>query len=74
MNKITVEVGDVHYSKLTQVLSFKTAINAEAIRMVEDIAYRNDMTPEEIAEQIGKLLEQAIYMSYHRNGLRRSGK
>ena len=74
MNNHIVEAGDVHYSKLTHVLSFKIACNAEAIRMVEDIAHRNDMTSEEIAEEMRKLLEQAIYMSYHRVGLRRPRK
>ena len=71
MNNHIVEVGDVHYSKLTHVLSFKIACNAEAIRMVEDAACRNDMTPEETAEEVGKMLQSAIFMAYNRGGLRR---
>ena len=71
MKKNIVEVGDVRYSKLTHTLSFTVACDPEAIRMIEDTASRNDMTPEETAEEARKLLQAAIFMSYNRGGLRR---
>ena len=38
---------------------------------MEDIIGRNDMSMEEIAEEMGKVLEQAIRMGYTRGGMRR---
>ena len=66
-----IEVGDVEYSKLSHVLRFTTACNAEAIAMVEDVVGRNDMTMEEIAQEMRKIFENALHMAYHRGGLRR---
>ena len=66
----TIEVGDVEYSKLSRVLRFTVAANSEAIRSVEDIAGRTDMSMEEVAAEMGKLLQAAIQMNYHRGGMR----
>ena len=66
-----IEVGDVEYSKLSHVLRFTTACNMEAVKMVEDIVGRTDMTMEEIAEEMRKIFEQALHLTYHRGGLRR---
>jgi len=66
-----IDVGDVDYSKLSHVLRFKVAANAEAIKTIEDICGRNDMSMEEVAEEMGKLLEQAIRTNYNRGGIRR---
>jgi hypothetical protein len=66
-----IEIGDVDYSKLSQVLRFTTACNIATIQMVEDIAGRTDMTMEEIAEEMRKLFETALHMAYHRGGQRR---
>ena len=66
-----IEIGDVEYSKLSQVLRFTTACNMESIAMVEDIVGRTDMTMEEIAEEMRKIFEQALHITYHRGGLRR---
>lgn len=67
----TIEIGDVEYSKLSQVLRFTTACNAQTIAMVEDIVGRTDMNMEEIAEEMRKIFENALHMTYHRGGLRR---
>jgi hypothetical protein len=66
-----IDVGDVAYSPLSHVLRFTVAANSDAIRTIEDIANRNDMSMEEIAEEMGKVLEHAIRMGYTRGGMRR---
>ena len=65
-----IEVGDVDYSKLSHTLRFKLAANHNAIQMIEDICGRTDMTMEEVAAEMSKLLETAIRMNYHRGGMR----
>ena len=65
-----IEVGDVEYSKLSHVLRFTIASNSNAIQMIEDICGRTDMSMEEIAAEMGKLLQTAIQMNYTRGGMR----
>lgn len=69
-NKNIVDIGDIRHSRLTHTLSFTVACSPEAIRMVEDFAGRNDMTAEETAEELRKVLETGIFTNYHRGGLR----
>jgi hypothetical protein len=69
-----IEVGDVDYSKLSHTLRFKMATNYNAVRMIEDICGRNDMSMEEVAAEMGKLLETAIHNNYHRGGMRTNYK
>ena len=66
-----IDVGDADYSPLSHVLRFTVAANSDAIRTVEDICGRTDMTMEEVATEMGKILEQAIRMNYTRGGIRR---
>jgi hypothetical protein len=66
-----IDVGDVEYSKLSHVLHFTVAANMATIETMEDICYRNDMTMEEVAHEMGKLLHHAILTNYDRGGLRR---
>jgi hypothetical protein len=66
-----IDVGDVDYSRLSRVLRFTVAANSDAIRTVEDICGRTDMTMEDIAQEMGQLLAAAITTHYHRGGLRR---
>ena len=65
-----IEVGDVDYSKLSRTLRFTVAANSNSIQMLEDICGRKDMTMEEVAAEMGKLLQTAIQMSYTRGGMR----
>ena len=65
-----IEVGDVEYSKLSHVLRFTVASNHNAIQMIEDICGRKDMSMEEVAAEMGKLLQTAIQMNYTRGGMR----
>ena len=65
-----IEVGDVDYSKLSRTLRFKVAANSNAVQMIEDICGRSDMSMEEIADEMGKLLEGALRTHYHRGGMR----
>ncbi len=66
-----IEVGDVSFSRLSQTLRFTVAANLETIQTIEDITGRSDLSPEEIAEEMGKLLSTAIQINYSRGGLRR---
>jgi hypothetical protein len=65
-----IDTGDAVYSRLSHVLRFSVAANSDAIRMIEDIAGRNDMTMEEISQMMGELLQRAIQNNYHRGGMR----
>mgnify|MGYP003135972862 CR=1 FL=1 len=71
INNQKIDVGDVEYSRLSHVLRFSVAANSAAIRTIEDIVGKNDMTMEEIATEMGKVLEHAIRMNYTRGGMRR---
>ena len=71
INNQKIDVGDVEYSRLSHVLRFSVAANSDAIRTIEDIVGRNDLSMEEIAKEMGKILEQAIRMNYTRGGIRR---
>ena len=66
-----IEVKNVEYSRLSHVLHFTVAANMATIETMEDICYRTDMTMEEIAQEMGKLLHHAILTHYDRGGLRR---
>ena len=65
-----IDVGDVEYSRLSEVLRFTVAANRETVQTIEDITGRSDMTPEEIAVELGKLLHSAIQINYSRGGMR----
>jgi len=65
-----IEVGDVDYSRLSHTLRFKVAANYNAVQMIEDICGRTDMSMEEIAAEMGKLLESALFINYNRGGRR----
>ena len=65
-----IEVGDVEYSKLSHTLRFTVASNYNAVQMIEDICGRKDMSMEEVAAEMGKLLQTAIQMNYTRGGMR----
>tara|TARA_Y100000592_G_C5372114_1_gene269085 strand:+ start:629 stop:856 length:228 start_codon:yes stop_codon:yes gene_type:complete len=65
-----IEVGDADYSKLSQVLRFTVAANSQAIQTIEDICGRKNMSMDEIASEMGKLLESAIVINYNRGGRR----
>ncbi len=65
-----IDMGDVEYSKLSHILTFKIAANHNAVQMIEDICGRSDMTMDEVAAEMAKLLQTAIQTNYHRGGMR----
>ena len=69
--KIQIETGDVEYSKLSKLLRFTVVCNMDSILAVEDTAGDTNMSMEQIAKEMGKILEQAIRMNYTRGGIRR---
>ncbi len=66
-----IDVGDVEYSRLSHVLRFSVAANSDAIRTIEDIVGKSDMSMEEIAQEMGNILEQGLVTAYTRGGMRR---
>ena len=66
-----IETGDAEDSKLSHVLRFTVAANHSAIQMADAICGRTDMSMEEVAAEMSKLLQMAIHNNYHRGGMRR---
>ena len=66
-----ISINGVTYSKLSGVLRLGMEANPAAIKTVEDICFRNDMTIEEIAQYLGELLERSLQTDYTRGGMRR---
>ncbi len=71
MKKTMIETGDVRYSKLTDTLTFTVACGPEAIEMIKDISYQEDLSPEEMTQKFRELFQGAVVMTYHRGGFRR---
>jgi len=65
-----IDVGDAQYSRLSQTLSFTVAANVDAIKTIEDICGKTNMSMEEVAREMGKLLESALVINYTRGGAR----
>jgi hypothetical protein len=71
MMKIVIEAGEVEHNKLTNQLTFKIACNMDAILATEDtMMYSDQVSMEEIANEMAKKLERMIYTDYHRGGRR----
>jgi len=65
-----IEVDKVSYSPFSKTLRFEVTANSDAIRTLEDIVGRSDMTMEEIAHEMAALLEKALGLDYSRGGMR----
>ena len=65
-----IDVGDAQYSRLSQTLRFTVAANVDAIKTIEDICGKTNMSMEEVAREMGKLLESALVINYTRGGAR----
>ena len=65
-----IEVEDVEYSRLSHRLRISLVANSEAIHIIEDICGKNNLSIEEIADEMAKLLESAMSTAYHRGGMR----
>ena len=65
-----IEVDKVYYSRFSKTLQFNVVANSDAIRTLEDIVGRTDMTMEEIAAEMGNLLQKVLIHDYSRGGMR----
>lgn len=65
-----IDVGDAQYSRLSQTLRFTVAANIDAIKTIEDICGKTNMSMEELAHEMGKILESALVINYTRGGAR----
>ena len=65
MSKL-VSVWDTEYNVLSKSLSFKVTCSPEVLELVGEITRRDDLTPEEIALELGVLLERSIHLNLPR--------
>tara|TARA_R110000796_G_C14514078_1_gene430172 strand:- start:1166 stop:1393 length:228 start_codon:yes stop_codon:yes gene_type:complete len=65
MNEL-VNVWDAEYNTLSQALSFRVTCSPEVLKLVGEITRRDDLTPEEIALELGVLLERSIHLNLPR--------
>jgi len=66
-----IEVGDVHFSNLSQGLTFTVSCDENTVSIMKDILYNEEATPQEIVKGIRQILEAAIMLNYNRGGMRR---
>jgi len=66
MSKL-VNVWDTDYNALSQALSFRITCSPEILELVEAITYREDLTPQEVASELGELLTRSIYLNLPRS-------
>jgi len=60
-----------HYSKLSHTLQVTMTLNADAIRMVEDIMADNSSDMEAISKELSCMLHRVLVLDYTRGGMRR---
>ena len=51
-------------------MRFTVAANIDAIKTIEDICGKTNMSMEELAHEMGKILESALVINYTRGGAR----
>ena len=65
MSKL-VNVWDVEHNELAETLSFKVVCDQEVGDLLLAIAYKDEMTKEEMALELANLLERSIHMNLPR--------
>ena len=66
MSKL-VNVWDVEHNELAETLSFKVVCDQEVGDLLLAIAYKDEMTKEEMALELANLLERSIYLNLPRS-------
>ena len=65
-NKI-INVWAVAHTELAETLSFKVVCDQDIAGLICAIAYKDEMTKEEIALELSNLLERSIYLNLPRS-------
>jgi len=67
MSNKLINVWDVEHNKLAETLSFKVVCDQEVGDLLLAIAYKDEMTKEEMALELANLLERSIHMNLPRS-------
>ena len=67
MSNKLINVWDVEHNELAETLSFKVVCDQEIGDLLMAIAYKDEMTKEEMALELANLLERSIYMNLPRS-------
>ena len=66
MSNKLINVWDVEHNELAETLSFKVVCDQEVGDLLLAIAYKDEMTKEEMALELANLLERSIHMNLPR--------
>ncbi len=67
MSNKLVSVWDVEHNQLAETLSFKVVCDEEVAELLSVITGNNSMTKEEMAYELGNLLERSIHLNLPRS-------
>ena len=67
MSNKLINVWDVEHNELAETLSFKVVCDQEVGDLLLAIAYKDEMTKEEMALELANLLERSIHMNLPRS-------
>ena len=67
MSNKLINVWDVEHNELAETLSFKVVCDQEVGDLLLAIAYKDEMTKEEMALELANLLERSIYLNLPRS-------
>ena len=66
MSKL-INIWDVEHNELAETLTFKVVCDQEVGDLLLAIAYKDEMTKEEMALELANLLERSIHMNLPRS-------
>jgi len=62
-----VSVWDVEHNELSETISFKVTCDQEVVDLMKAITYNEDLSLNDVAFELGKLLERSIHMNLPRS-------
>lgn len=65
--KKLISVWDANHNKLAETISFKLVCDDELIDIVKAITLKDDLTTEQVALELGQLLERSIHLNLPRS-------
>ena len=65
--KKIVNVWDADHNELAETISFKAVCDQEVVDIVKAITYKDDLTIDQVAYELGKLLERSIHLNLPRS-------
>tara|TARA_R100001510_G_C7452804_1_gene76883 strand:- start:194 stop:430 length:237 start_codon:yes stop_codon:yes gene_type:complete len=67
MSRKMINVWDAEHNELSETISFKVTCDQEVIDLIKAITYRDNLTIDEAAFELGSLLERAIHLNLPRS-------